>query len=230
MHGSHIPLRKWVMAFHLLCSSKKGFSALQLQRELGLGSYRTALFMFCRIRFAMKEQPVKNMLKGTVEVDETYIGGKPRYKETSKRGRGTKKTPVLVMVERNGKVKSKPITNVNEKTLKNAIKQNVDKNSTIMTDEWKSYKGIGKDFDGGHQVVTHSQKEYFRNGISTNTAESYFAIMKRGINGIYHSVSKQHLNRYCDEFSFRWNRRFITDGERTEEAIKNGFGKRLIYN
>jgi transposase-like protein len=156
MQGSHIPLRKWAMAFHLLCSSKKGFSALQLQRELGLGSYRTALFMFHRIRFAMKEQPVKNILKGTVEVDETNIGWKPRFKKTSKRGRGTKKAPVLVMVERNGKAKSKPITNVNGQTLKNAIRQSIDKSSTIMTDEWKSYLGIDKDFDGGHHVINHS--------------------------------------------------------------------------
>lgn len=230
MQGSHLPLRKWAMAFHLLCSSKKGFSALQLQRNLGIGSYRTALFMFHRIRFAMKEQPVKDMLRGTIEVDETYIGGKPRNRGNNKRGRGTKKAPVLLMVERNGKARTKPVTNVNSKTLKNSIREVVHKDSTIMTDEWKSYRGIGNEFAGGHKVVNHGNREYVCGIISTNTAESFFAIMKRGINGIYHSVSKKHLKRYCDEYSFRWNRRYINDGERTDEAIKNGLGKRLIYN
>jgi transposase-like protein len=229
MQGSHLNLRQWAMAFHLLCSSKKGFSALQLQRNLGLGSYRTALFMTHRIRLAMREQPVKDMLKGTVEVDETYVGGKPRYTGISKRGRGTKKIPVLAMVERNGKATSKSITNVNGVTLKKAIRQTVDKSSTIITDEWKSYIGIGKDFEGGHEFVNHGRKEYVRDGITINTVESYFAIMKRGIMGVYHSVSSQHLDRYCDEFSFRWNRRKITDGERTDDAIKNALGKRLVY-
>lgn len=230
MHGSHIKLRQWAMAFHLLCSSKKGMSSLQLQRNLGLGSYRTALFMTHRIRLAMSEQPVKDMLKGTVEVDESYFGGKPQYKGTSKTGRGTKKIPVLVMVERNGRATSKRIMNVSGKTLRTAIRQTVDRSSTIMTDEWKSYNGIGKHFEGGHEVVNHGRKEYFRNGATTNTAESYFAIMKRGIMGVYHSVSSQHLDRYCDEFSFRWNRRKITDGERTDDAIKNAQGKRLTYS
>lgn len=230
MQGTHIPMRKWAIAFHLLCSSKKGMSALQLQRELGLGSYHTALFMTNRIRLAMCEQPVKDMLRGEVEVDETYIGGKPRQGTGNhKRGRGTKKTPVLAIVERNGKATASPVTNVNGRTLKNAIRETVDRNSTIMTDEWKSYNGIGKDFKGGHEVVNHGNKEYVCGNATTNTVESYFALMKRGIMGVYHSVSKKHLNRYCDEFSFRWNRRNITDGERTVEAIRNGKGKRLTY-
>jgi transposase-like protein len=178
----------------------------------------------------MREQPVKDMLKGTVEVDETYIGGKPRYKGISKKGRGTKKIPVLAMVERNGRAISRSIANVTGKTLKTAIRQTIHKESTIMTDEWASYNGIGYDFSGGHSVVNHGRKEYVRGTSTTNTVESYFALMKRGVMGVYHSVSKQHLDRYCDEFSFRWNRRDITDGERTDDAIRNASGKRLVYS
>jgi transposase-like protein len=229
MQGTHLELRQWAMAFHLLCSSKKGFSALQLQRNLGIGSYRTALFMMHRIRLAMREEPVKDMLKGTVEVDETYIGGKPRYKGASKKGRGTKKIPVLALVERDGKATSRRVTNVTGRTLKTAIRQTVDKSSTIMTDEWAAYNGIGKEFEGGHEVVNHGRKEYVRGLSTTNTVESYFALMKRGVMGVYHSVSKQHLDRYCDEFSFRWNRRKISDSERTDDAIRNASGKRLVY-
>lgn len=230
MEGSHIKFRQWALAFHLLCSSKKGFSALQLQRELGLGSYRTALFMFHRIRLAMKAQPVAGLLEGKVECDETYVGGKPRNpNKDNKRGRGTKKIPVFAMVERNGKAISYPVTNVSGKELKGAIKENVNSTSTIITDEWKSYIGIGRDFEGGHKFVNHGRKEYVCGDINTNTVESFFALLKRGVIGTYHSVSKNHLLKYCDEFSFRWNHRHITDGERTIAAIYGSQGKRLIY-
>lgn len=151
MHGSHIPLRQWLIAFHLMTSSKKGVSALQLQRNLGLGSYKSAWHLAHRIRLSMNESPFLK-LKGTVEVDETYVGGKPRKEnkgstekpKKNKRGRGTDKIPVLALVERKGKVFSKPIEHVDAKTLKGAIKEMVHKDSTIMTDEWASYVGIGK--------------------------------------------------------------------------------------
>ncbi|MDO8684159.1 MAG: IS1595 family transposase [Armatimonadota bacterium] len=236
MQGSHITLRQWVQAFHLMCSSKKGISALQLQRNLGLGSYRSAWHLSHRIRLAMQADPMAAMLAGTVEVDETYIGGKPRKgnpggveKSKSKRGRGTKKTPVLLLVQRGGNAFSKPIENVNGKTLKGAIKEMVDKNSRIVTDEWTAYNGISKHFAGGHHTVNHGAGEYARGDISTNTAESYFALLKRGVNGVFHHISKQHLHRYCGEFDFRWNYRGVTDGERTVEAVKGMVGKRLVY-
>jgi transposase-like protein len=231
MQGSHITLRQWVQAFYSMCSHKKGVSALQLQRNLGLGSYHSALHLAHRIRLAMREDPLVTALKGTVEVDETYIGGKPRTRDNKKhkRGRGTRKVPVMVLVERNGKSVSRPVEKVNARTLKNAIKEVVNKNSTIMTDEWTSYWGIGKDFEGGHKVVNHATGEYVNGDASTNTAESYFALLKRGIHGTFHHVSKKHLFRYCDEFSFRWNNRKVTDGERTTQAIKGIEGKRLVY-
>ncbi|MGO9122961.1 MAG: IS1595 family transposase [Desulfomonilaceae bacterium] len=241
MESSHISIRDWVIAFHLMCSSKKGISALQLKRNLGLGSYESAWFLEHRIRHSMNENPLAGFLKGTVEVDETYVGGKPRKenkggpenpkpKKKSKRGRGTDKVPVLALVERKGKVFSKPIEHVDAKTLKSAIKKLVHKDSTIMTDEWASYTGIGKDFKGGHEVVKHSDGEFKRGNASTNTVESYFALLKRGVHGIFHHVSKHHLHRYCDEFSFRWNRRKSDDGQRTVSAITNAQGKRLTYN
>ncbi len=118
---------------------------------------------------------------------------------------------------------------MNAKTLKTAIKEIVDTNSRIMTDEWKSYAGIGKDFKGGHGMVNHGMGEYVNGDISTNTAESYFALLKRGVHGTFHHISKKHLHRYCDEFSFRWNHRKIEDGERTEHAIMGMAGKRLVY-
>lgn len=231
MEGSHITYREWVQAFYMMCSHKKGVSALQLQKDLGLGSYSSAWHLAHRIRFAMRQKPLAGKLKGMVEVDETYIGGKPRKgsKEKSKRGRGTKKSPVLVLVERNGKSVSYPVEKVNGKVLKENIKMKVEKESTILTDEWKSYNGIGKSFIGGHKIVKHNEGEYSNGLINTNTAESYFALVKRGVHGTFHSISKKHLSRYCDEFSFRWNNRKLKDGERTENAIKGMVGKRMMY-
>ncbi len=171
-----------------------------------------------------------SLLRGTVEVDETYIGGKPRKgTKNNKKGRGTKKTPVMVLVERDGKAVSHPVANVTALTLKTAIKENVNKDSTIMTDEFLSYNGIGKDFKGGHKTVNHGKGQYVNGDAYTNTAESYFALLKRGVNGTFHHISKTHLSRYCDEFSFRWNNRQVEDGDRTVEAIKGMVGKRLKY-
>lgn len=230
MHRSHITLRQWVQAFYSMCSHKKGVSALQLQRNLGLHSYKSAWHLAHRIRWAMKEGTFAKGLKGTVEVDETYIGGKPRSKKNeNKRGRGTKKTPVMVLVERGGKAFSKPIKRVDAANLKSAIREMVNRQAMIMTDEWTSYQGIGLEFVGGHGVVNHGLGEYVNGNISTNTAESYFALLKRGVHGVFHHVSKQHLARYCHEFSFRWNFRKVSDGERAEAAIKGAIGKRLTY-
>lgn len=231
MEDSHITYRQWVQAFHSMSSHKKGVSALQLQRNLGLGSYRSAWRLAHRIRLAMKADPLASKLKGIVEVDETYVGGKPRKGDGlyHKRGRGTSKAPVMLMVERGGKSVSMPIQRVNAKTLKGAIREMVDEHSTIMTDEWPAYAGIGDEFVGGHKTVNHGEKQYVNGDANTNTAESYFALLKRGVHGTFHHVSKKHLPRYCDEFSFRWGHRKMTDGERAVEAIKGIGGKRLSY-
>lgn len=227
LEDSSIPLRIWCYAFWKACSSKKGVSALQIKRETGL-SYKSALFLMHRIRFAMSPE-LGEPLKGDVECDETYVGGKPRYKGQSKRGRGTKKTPVFAMVERNGRVSTRVITDVTSKTLQGAIRECVDPSSRILTDENPSYNGIGYHFDRGHATVNHGRKEYVRGEIHSNTIESFFAILKRGVTGTFHSVSKKHLHRYLSEFEFRYNTRKLQDGERLTRAIKAADGKRLRY-
>lgn len=232
MERSHVGIREWVMAFHLIVCSKKGISAHQLHRQLGI-TYKSAWHLAHRIRHAMAEEPLKAVLGGnggTVEVDEVYIGGKPRFKGPhNKRGRGTAKAPVVALVERDGRVRAKHIANLTGDTLKGAIRECVDKNSRIVTDELASYNGIGSEFDGGHHTVDHGAKEYVRGDIFTNTAESYFALLKRGIHGTYHHISTTHLDRYCNEFSFRWGARKVNDGERREAIIRAIQGKRLTY-
>jgi transposase-like protein len=237
MEGSHLPIRSWLMAFSIMCSAKKGVSALQLQRQLGLGSYRTAWHLCHRVRWAMSQNPLKGLLEGVVMVDESYVGGEPKNFSNKKRreydkrktGRGTEKQPVIALVERGGRVRSWPIANITAKTLQDAIRDNVAPASAIQTDQLLSYKGVGAHFAGGHETVNHAKKEYVRGSVSTNEVESYFALLKRGITGSFHSVSKAHLHRYCDEFSFRWNERKVTDAERTVKAIALSQGPRLMY-
>ena len=222
---SRIPLRHWCYGFWRAATSKKGVSALEIHRHTGI-SYKSSLFMLQRIRFAMADS-VPDPLKGDVEVDETYIGGKPRYKGRRPGPRkGDTKTPVIAMVERKGRVK----TGVNAKNFKGIIRQNVDKSATIFTDEHNAYKGIGKEYAGGHHTVCHSEGEYARGRVHSNSVEGFFSIVKRGLHGIYHSVSKQHLHRYMAEFEFRYNHRDIEDGDRVIAAIQGANGKRLRYS
>jgi transposase-like protein len=231
---SHISCRQWIMAFHLMVSSKKGISALQLQRNLGLGSYRTAWHLAHRIREAMKKEPLASMLQGIVEADETYVGGKPRPGTgPHKTGFGTKKKPVMVLVERDGKSVVKHLERVDSKSLKGTIEANVAKSAIIMTDELGLYRGLNKTF-AGHEKVRHGIRQYakrLKDGlvVHTNTAESFFALLKRGHMGAFHQMSKKHLHRYCNEFGFRWDHRHVTDGERMAAAIRGAEGRRLTY-
>lgn len=222
---SRIPLRHWCFAFWRASTSKKGVSALEIHRQTGL-SYKSCLFLLHRIRFAMAPTD-GNPLTGIVEVDETYVGGKARNAKNRKEA-WENKAPVVALVERGGNVRSFHVADVTGKTLKNAIRDNVDRRARIMTDEASQYQGIGREF-ASHETVKHSAKEYARRDVSTNTVEGYFSIVKRGINGIYHSVSKKHLHRYLAEYEFRYNGRKLTDGERTVAAILASEGKRLRY-
>jgi len=231
---SHAPFSKWIMAFHLMTSSKKGVSSLQISRELGI-DYKSAWHMTHRIRLAMSlpdDEPPLGEDGGTVEADETYVGGKPR-KGTGyhKRGRGTSKAPVAVLVERDGDVRVKHIENVTKETLCDNILVNIDPGAKIVTDDFASYIGIGDVFTGGHATVNHSAKIYVNiDGEHVNTAESFNALLKRGHYGIFHQLSKKHLHRYCSEFEFRWNLRKVTDGERMVAALLGVKGKRLFYH
>ncbi|MGA7218554.1 MAG: IS1595 family transposase [Candidatus Sulfotelmatobacter sp.] len=200
---SRIELRHWCYAFWRAATSKKGVSALEIKRHCQI-SYKSALFLMNRIRFAMAPDPDSPKLTGTVECDETYVGGKPRYKGISKRGRGTNKTPVFAAVQRDGDIRRRVVTDVTGETLKGAIRAEVDTRSRIVTDENSAYRGIGLEYDGGHESVCHSAKEYVRGDVHTNTAESSFALVKRGIVGIFHNVSREHLHRYLWQFDFLW--------------------------
>ncbi len=223
--SSHVPLNKWLAAFYLLCSSKKGMSAHQLHRSIGV-TYKTAWFMFHRIREAMKEPAFASKLGGVVEADETYIGGK---KSNTKRGRGAAdKKAVLALVERDGKARSFHVANVTTATLGAAVREHVDTSARLMTDEWKAYRKVGKEM-ADHQTVAHSYDEYVRGDVYTNTVEGYFSILKRGVDGIYHHMSKAHLHRYLAEFDFRYNRREMSDARRTVEALEGADGRRLKY-
>jgi transposase-like protein len=226
LEDSRIELRHWCFGFWRASTSKKGVSALEIHRQTGL-SYKSSLFMLHRIRFAMAPAD-SNPLTGIVEVDETYIGGKPRN-PGEEREKWSSKVPVMAMIERGGRVRPKVIADVTAKTLQFAIRENVDRRSRIMTDEHASYSGIGRFYDGGHETVNHSEREYARGDVTTNTVEGFFSVLKRGINGIYHSVSKEHLHRYLAEYEFRHNNRFLEDGPRTTAAIKASEGKRLMY-
>lgn len=230
MEESRIPLRHWVYTMWRAATSKKGVAALEIKRQCQI-SYPSALFLMHRIRVAMTpENGASRKLSGIVECDETYVGGKPRpgtgYHAP---GRGTSKVPVFGMVERGGSIHRRVVADVSGKTLKGAIKECVAPGATIMTDEWPAYNGVGKGFAGGHLVVNHGRKEYVLGNTSTNTAESSFAVLKRGLVGIYHSVSKKHLHRYVNEFDFRWNTRKLNDGDRTVAAMQGALGKRLDY-
>jgi transposase-like protein len=239
---SHIPLRKWLLAIHLLCASKKGMSSHQIHRQLGI-TYKSAWFMTHRIRYAMKQDYDDfEPLSGTVEIDETYVGGKLRTgphavkpgERPQDRPRAIdNKAPVVSLVERGGKVRSIHVANVTAANLKEVIRQNVEPAAHVMTDEAGVYDFLGKEF-GRHSTVNHRDKEYARREddgtvASVNTVEGFFSLLKRGVYGSFHHISKQHLHRYLSEFDFRYNARDVDDGERRQLAIKQVVGKRLTY-
>ncbi|MBI4183129.1 MAG: IS1595 family transposase [Proteobacteria bacterium] len=227
MERSHIPLSKWVLAAQLMASSKKGMSALQLQRMIGT-NYETAWFLFHRLR-ECANNPNPGPLGGAnkvVEADESYVGGKARNKAF---GRPPKKHAVFALIEREGEVRSFHVANVNATTLRPIIVKTASRKSYLMTDESPVYPKIGDEF-AGHGAVNHSADEYVRGSFwYTNTVESYFALLKRGVYGTFHNVSEAHLYRYLAEFDFRHNTRKLSDAERAEALLRGAQGKRLLY-
>jgi len=227
---SKIALNVWLQAVYLLCSSKKGMSAKQLERMLNV-TYKTAWFMAHRIREAMTSNP-SGLLGGgggTIEADETYWGNTKRAVGP---GRGyAHKMKVVALVERGGKMRSFHVPNVKASTIKEILDANADKSANLMTDEASQYTKLGREF-ASHEVVKHNAREYARGDIHTNTIEGCFSIFKRGLIGTFHHVGEQHLQRYANEFDFRYNHREklgFDDIQRTEEALKGISGKRLTY-
>ena len=225
---SHIPISKWLLALHLLASSKKGISAHQLHRNLGI-SYKGAWFMAMRLRYAMANGgPMSALMQGTVEVDETYIGGRQKGQKRGRPSAASNKTPVVALLERgSGRVRAFPMPRVTANNLAKAIESHVAHNATVMTDEFIAYKAVAADLDLKHFSVNHSKEEYVRGEVHTNTVEGFFSLLKRGVNGVYHHVSRGHLARYCDEFAFRYENRKVSDGQRAKMLVLNAEGKRL---
>jgi transposase-like protein len=243
MERSKIPLNKWLMAMHLMAASKKGVSAHQLHRTLGIG-YQAAWFLAHRIREAMQDDMTSSGPLGgsgkIVEADETYFGkretpvktrrGDRPYTKGGKSG-GAQKRAVVALVERGGKVRTFHVHHATANSVRELLVRNVSRDTTLHTDESKLYTKTGREF-GGHQTVTHSKGEYVRGLVHTNTVEGVFSVFKRGMKGIYQHCGEAHLFRYLAEFDFRYNRRTalgVTDTERTSALIKQLGGKRLTY-
>ena len=234
MERSKVPLHKWVLAMHLLCASKKGMSAHQLHRMLGV-SYPTAWFMAHRLRAGMVDKTTGGLGGDgkTVEADETYHGKTDEKVSEGTRGPANKR-PIVGLVERGGKVRTFHVARADSETVKEILRQNASRKSRLMTDESRLYTQIGAEFNG-HSMVNHSSGEYVNwddPSIHTNTIEGYFSIFKRGMKGIYQHCSEKHLHRYLAEFDFRYNRRTVlgyTDRERTELLAAGLAGKRLTY-
>lgn len=228
---SPIPLGKWILAIHLMCSSKKGISSNQLKRELGI-SYQSAWFLTHRIRHAMEVDPLRSLLgkdNGVVEIDETYVGGKKKNNlHRNKTAAAGKKVAVMTLVDRTGDARQVVIPDTKKDTLHELARPLVDRSAMIVTDANPSYNGLHRHF-AAHHMVDHS-KTFVRGVIiHTNFAESYHSLLKRGIFGAFHHISEKHMHRYLAEFAFRWNSRKTSDGDRTSAAIKATSGKRLTY-
>ncbi len=233
---SHIPLNKWLLAMHLLCSSKKGMSAHQLHRMLGV-TYKTAWFMAHRIREAMDDKGASGPLGGegkTIEADETYFGP-PAYILEPEGWRVSrdlsKRMKVVALVERGGRSRARKVDNMTLAEVRNVLVTNADRKSRLMTDEATFYPRIGREF-ASHETVNHGRKEYVRGDATTNTVEGYFSIFKRGMKGVYQHCSEKHLQRYLHEFDFRYSNRIalgVDDSKRAMLAAKGAEGKRLTY-
>jgi len=219
--NSNIKFTTWLAALYLTTSHKKGVSSHQLGKDLGV-TQKTAWFMLSRIR-KMLEQDAPQYLSGEIECDETYIGGRQGNKHIAEQKRINKgtgyvnKVPVFGMLQRDGKVVTKVLTEANGSTLKPIIREMLSKDSTLITDGFGGYSNLGKEYN--HVIINHEKGQFVNGNFHTNSLEGFWGFMKRGIYGIYHHASKQHLHRYTNEFAFRYNTRKMAEVERLEYAV-----------
>lgn len=228
---SKIPLAKWYAAIYLITSHKKGISSIQLSKDIGV-TQKTAWYMNHRVRHSLGWDIPEEKLSGIIEADETFIGGKEGNKHKSKRTEGTQgrsvqtKTPVAGVIERGGNVRAKKVADTAGSTLRKFVYDNVERGSQLHTDEWWGYKGLEKLF--GHSVIKHNANEYVNGDCHTNTLEGFWSLLKRGVVGIYHSMSNKHLQKYVDEFVFRYNTRTLTEADRFNLML-SGLANHLPY-
>ncbi len=228
---SHVPLHKWIYAMYLLVTARKGISSMQLAKEIGI-TQKSAWFVLQRLREACGDNLA--VLRGIIEIDEMFVGGKESNKHADKKlpngGRGPDgKAIVLGMRERGGKTKAMPVPDRTRHTLSVAIHNTVEVGSTIHTDEHTGYARLNKDYK--HETINHKHGEYVRDGVTTNSIESVWAVMRRGLHGVYHHASPKHLHRYVDEFTFRLNEGNVERHtlDRLDSFVVNVAGKRLTY-
>lgn len=229
---SKVPLHKWLLATHMMTSSKKGVSAHQIHRTIGV-TYKTAWFLCHRIREAMREPNPDDQIGGggsTVEADETFWGTEDKYRNKPSQPGTNHKIKIFSLVDRSGKARSFHVPNVRATTLRPILKEQLKADTKLYTDKGGQYRYMHQDFP--HDTVDHGIGEYVRGDVHTNTVEGYFSIMKRGLNGVYQHVSEKHLKRYLGEFDFRYSYRQklgFDDLDRTKLALKGIEGKRLTY-
>ncbi|HZU79535.1 MAG TPA: IS1595 family transposase [Acidimicrobiales bacterium] len=235
MHGTKIPLRTWVLVIFEMCASKNGVAAREIERKYGLCA-RSAWFLMHRIREAMRNDALVGAMRGTIQMDETWVGGDPKnwHQQGRKRYSGeyrkTKKAIVFSLINADtGEVRSRVVPNVTGHVLRKALAEQVDMaNSVLYTDAALRYRGIGQEFIA-HEWVDHEAREYARGGVTVNRAEGYFSQLKRSIDGTHHHVSREHLARYLAEFDYRYTTKHLTDGDRMAALVERGEGRRLTY-